>query len=98
MNYYLAKTDNLEKIVDLRASTTSTMDYIQLTTKYPQLLTGEYILLSEGDSPKSKRNTYWGIPFDDDEYEDETTGFGNFPYEYYDDDDEYGDETTGWGE
>ena len=38
MNYYLAKTDTLEKVIDLKVNTISTTDYINLTIKYPQKL------------------------------------------------------------
>lgn len=80
MNYYIAKADTLEKVIDLKVNTISTIDYIKLTNQYFQLITGEYILLSEGESPmlNSEKNTYWGLPYDDedDEYGDETVGWG----------------------
>lgn len=105
MNYYIAKADTLEKVIDLNVSSMTTMDYIKLTNQYFQLITGEYILLSENvtATPKldnhtcSERNTYWGLPCDnDDEYGDETTGWSG-PALTNEEDDEYGEETTGWG-
>lgn len=97
MNYYLAKTDTLEKVIDLKVNTISTTDYINLTIKYPQIITGEYILLSEGETPTLNSNTCWGLHCDDDEYGDETVGWVYSSPKHHNEDDEYGDETTGWG-
>ena len=77
MNYYIANTDTLEKVIDLKVNSISTMDYIKLTNQYFQLITGEYILLHEGKSPipNSEKNTYWGLlVYGDDECVDEAVG------------------------
>lgn len=104
MNYYIAKTDTLEKVIDLNVNSMSTINYIKLTNKYFQLITGEYILLSSSNDnsnthytsvnisdidTSSSNNAYWRIHCDyDDEYGDETTGWSEPLRSHYDDEDD----------
>lgn len=107
MEYYIANAVTYKEVVNLGKISMSTMDYISLVNKYPQLQSGEYILLSRKKSNssfntdkkysnKSFFDSYCGNSLYNSSCEDDEDEEFYLSSKYANDEDEYGDETVGW--